>query len=133
MENLRRVCMFNAMFYVKAWLSVVSAVDAPVNDLQLWHDLNIYSKTDSSVAEAAIAVLNRHLWYLSEEIVPFALFSDFVSDSEKRQIARRLLTVRQTEPLETGIPMFPQLNASTKLCGNGSNGGGGMPGGLLVI
>ena len=41
LENLRRFCMFNAMFYVKTWLSAVSATDAPSNDLQLWHDLKM--------------------------------------------------------------------------------------------
>ena len=35
MEKLRRVCMFNAMFYVKIWLSTTSAADAPLNDLLL--------------------------------------------------------------------------------------------------
>ena len=102
MEKLRRVCMFNAMFYVKAWLSMTSAADAPLNDLQLWHDLYIYTKTNSGVAGAAITALDRHLWYLAEEIVPFALFSNLVSEPEKRQIARQLLKGRDTEPLETG-------------------------------
>src|SRR6218665_1861836 len=50
MEKLSRVCMFNALFYVKAWLSTTSAADAPLNDLQLWHDLNMYTKTDAGVA-----------------------------------------------------------------------------------
>jgi len=59
--------------------------------------------------------LDRHLWYLAEEIVPFALFSNLVSESEKQQIARQLLKVRGTDPLETGIPVFPQLNASTTI------------------
>src|SRR6218665_3498381 len=115
MEKLRRVYMFNAMFHVKAWLSTTSAADAPLNDLQLWHDLNMYTKTDSGVAGAVITALDGHLWYLAEEIVPFALFSNLVSESEKRQIARQLLKVRGTEPLKTRTPVFPQLNASTRL------------------
>src|SRR6218665_2014367 len=115
MEKLRRVCMFNAKFYVKAWLSTTSAADAPLHDLQFWYDLNIYTKTDSGVAGAAITALDRHLWYLAKEIVPWALFSNSVSKSEKRQIAHQLLKVRGTEPLEAGIPVFPQLIASTRL------------------
>jgi hypothetical protein len=42
MDNLRRVCLFNVLFYVKAWLSASSAADASVNDLQLWNDLMWY-------------------------------------------------------------------------------------------
>src|SRR6218665_2596948 len=98
-----------------AWLSMTSAADAPVDDLQFWHDLIIYTKTDSGVAGAAITVLDRHLWYLAEEIVPFELFSNLVSESEKRQIARQLLKVRGAELLGTGIPVFPQLNAFTRI------------------
>jgi len=39
MNKLSCICLFNALFYLKAWLSAGSAADAPVNDLQLWNDL----------------------------------------------------------------------------------------------
>jgi hypothetical protein len=115
MDKLRRVCLFNALFYVKAWLSARSAADAPVNDLQLWNDLMWYKNFDPTVAQVAITALNIHLWYLTEEIAPFALFSTLLSDTDKKKIIRQLLRHENdtSSRLETGVPIFPQLSTSS--------------------
>ena len=115
MDKLRRMCMFNALFYVKFWLSATSAVDAPINNLQLWKDLLPYRKVDPVVADAAMGTLNRHMWYTTEEIAPLALFSSLVSDVEKKQIVSQLLQMKEDTPLKLGIPRFPHLAATTKL------------------
>ena len=114
-DNLRRICTFNALLYVKAWLSATSAADAPGNDLDMWIDLSWYKEVDSDDATVALNALNRHFWYLTEEIAPFSLFSDHVTDNEKREIARQLLKFN-SEKLLTGVPTFPPLlSSSTKL------------------
>lgn len=115
MDKLRRICLFNALFYVKAWLSACSAADASVNDLQLWNDLIWYKRFDPAVAQAAMTALNRHLWYLTEEIAPFALFSTLLSDSYKKQIIRQLLRHEDesTSCLQKGVPILPQLSTSS--------------------
>ena len=48
-------------------------------------------------------------------IAPFALFSNLVSDIEKKQIASQLLRMKEDIPLKLGIPRFPHLAAATKL------------------
>ena len=60
-EKLEALCKFNALFYVEKWLRSSVGVDAPFNDLQLWHSLNDYRRYDSAVADAAITALERHL------------------------------------------------------------------------
>jgi hypothetical protein len=115
MDSLHRICLFNALLHVKFWLSATSAVDAPVNDLQFWNDLKWFRKVDPVVADAALTALNRHLWYLTEEITPLALFSNLVSDAEKKQIARQLLRMKDDAPLQLGVPTFPELASTTKL------------------
>ena len=42
------------------------------------------------VAEAAIEVLKRHLWYLRPGVVVFSLFVELVSLDEKAKISKRL-------------------------------------------
>ena len=64
--------------------------DAPFNDPQLWLTLNHYLKYDSAVADAAMAALKPHLWYLTEESAVFALFSNRVDDAERQQTACQL-------------------------------------------
>ena len=60
-EKLEALCKFNALFYVEKWLRSSVGVDAPFNDLQLWHSLNDYRVYDSAAADAAITALERHL------------------------------------------------------------------------
>ena len=43
------------------------------------------------MAEPAIKVLKRHLWYLRPEVVLFSLFGEQVSLDEKAEMSRRLL------------------------------------------
>jgi hypothetical protein len=112
-DKLHRICLFNALIYIRAWLSATSARDAPVNDLQLWNDLNKYSQVDPGVADAARTALQRHLWYVTEELAPFALFSPLVSDSDKKEIVQQLMKSKDDAPLVRGVPKFPNLIAST--------------------
>jgi len=102
---------------VKAWLSAGSAADAPVNDLQLWNDLIWYKQFIAAVAQAAMTALNRHLWYLTKEIAPFALFSPLVSDSNKKQVIRQLRRHKDdtTNCLQKGVPIFPHLSTSSTI------------------
>jgi hypothetical protein len=114
-QKLEALCTFNALFYVEKWISTSIGVDAPFNDLQLWHDLQKYRKYDWNVANAAISALKRHFWYVTEECAVFSLFSKRIMDSERQQIARKLLRTTCPEEFEKGQPIFPSLKQSTKL------------------
>lgn len=67
-----------------------SAADAPVNDLQLIQDMLSYKRSDPEVAEAVLQKMENHKWYLTQEAVPFALFSSRLSDKQKQDIAAQL-------------------------------------------
>jgi len=70
--------------------------------------------------------LNRHLWYLTAEMVPLALFSHDVPETERRALADALLDAKQPTlqtPLNQfgagwGKPKFPSVTISmrTRLC-----------------
>jgi len=82
--------LFVALVYAKAWITCTNSCDAPLNDLNLVCELVSYASTSETISRAAMNALNRHLWYLSEEIVPISLFSDQVPDDTKRLMVRRL-------------------------------------------
>ena len=115
MDKLPCIYLFNSLIYVKAWLSATSAEDAPVNDLQLWSDLHEYRKLDPAVAEAAITTLGRHLWYVTEEVTPFALFSTLVSETDKIQIVQSLIKARDDKPQKgsANFSTVKKINKST--------------------
>ena len=114
-QKLERICIFNALIYIKVWLNAPKSVDAPANDLNLFHTLNFYAEIDREIAEAAQTVFHRHFWYVTEEVIPLALFSSGVSDSDKKKIATALLRNKSDTPLSKGTPVFPNLLKSTKL------------------
>ena len=66
-------------------------------DLLLHKKMVSYLNVDREIAKIANAVLDklkRHTWFLNMEYAPFSLFSEFVSDEEKFEIATALNNVR---------------------------------------
>ena len=66
---------------------------------------------DPEIADAAITAIKRHFWYLTEECVPFVLFSDHKSAAGKKQIVK----VKSTTTLDITVSIFPVLSRSSKL------------------
>ncbi|KAG0728039.1 hypothetical protein GWK47_033298 [Chionoecetes opilio] len=71
---------FLGLFYTPMWMSSTLAADAPENDLQFMKDMMKFKRTDPEIAQAVLQKLENHKWYLTQEVVPFALFgSDSVT------------------------------------------------------
>ena len=83
LQALRRICLFTVTIYVKAWFSAPDTRDAPLNDLCLLQTLESYVDTDRQVSDISLKKMRGHLWYLSEDLIGLALFSDRVFESEK--------------------------------------------------
>jgi len=80
------------------------------------HDILNFSDVDKN-APGVVNLLWNHWWYLSEEVVPFALFSKYSAfrDSMKQDTATELLL--KPENLRLGKPLFRQLNRYITLKG----------------
>ena len=84
--QIKRFVQFGALLYTKAWTEAPLAAEAPRGDMQLWLDIGKYQVIDREISHEARKVLERHLWYLSDELVGLALFSEQVPASEKSKI-----------------------------------------------
>lgn len=104
-SQLQRFVLFGALIYTKIWIESPLAAEAPMNDLNLWLNLKKYEVIDFELCTAARQVLERHLWYLSDELVGLALFSDVVTSSEKKKIVDGM----KTEPEPRHIRGNPVL------------------------
>lgn len=93
MNSLERFCLFVALIYTKFWNQSPNAADAPFNDLQLMKELNVYRQIDDDIAESALRAIQRHLWYLSEDLILLSLFSEKVSNDEKDLMVLLLIQV----------------------------------------
>lgn len=88
--RLERFVQFGVLLYSKAWTKAPLAAEAAAGDLELWNDLKNYEQIDNEVGQAARSVLERHLWYLSDETVGLALFSEQVTPEDKELLVYNL-------------------------------------------
>ena len=92
-QQMRKICAFADFIthiYAMWWLTCDKAVCAAWNDLTLYHHLHLYKSVDCAIAASATKSLERHLWYLTSEILPLTLFSTKVPVGERR--AQRMLS-----------------------------------------
>lgn len=125
LPKIRDFVLFATIIYSSWWITCDNAADAPWNDLNLYKHLLAYDAVNSAVSQSAIRALKRHLWYLTEEMVPLALFSEKVPMDEKQALADKLLAVKPEEEVITpcnrfgtgyGKPQFPEnITQSTSL------------------
>ncbi|KAK0053447.1 hypothetical protein Bpfe_017145 [Biomphalaria pfeifferi] len=85
-SQLKRFVQFGVLLYTKSWIQAPCAAEAPRGDLLLWKNLQQYQSIDHDISIAAQKILQNHMWYLSDETVSLALFSDEVSPIEKQKI-----------------------------------------------
>jgi hypothetical protein len=114
-SKLARMNTFLALFYTPRWMSAASAADAPVHDLSLIQDMLRYKETDPELANAVLKKMDNHMWYLTQEMVPFVLFSSNVSNSLKQDIANQLHRTERPESFRRGKPPFPKITGKTTL------------------
>ncbi len=90
LAKLHKFVKFAVYVYVPWWLTCPVASAAPLNDLKLISNIIEYRKVNKCCADGALDAMSRHLWYLTEELVPLVLFSNQVNVSTKRGIAEKL-------------------------------------------
>ena len=78
------------MLYIKAWYTAPVACGAPHDDLGLLQQLEMFHGVDSHIAQAALNKLKSHLWYLSEDLTAFSLFSNKVFSDKKKMVIAAL-------------------------------------------
>ena len=115
LSNLERFGVYTVKFYIPHFLTSSTGVDAPYNDLSLYKNLEKFKQVDEDLAKEALKVLGRHLWYLTEIIVLFALFSSKVDDDMKSRIAAKLVSLTPDDNIQLGLPTYPDLTPATEL------------------
>ncbi len=108
LDELKRMAKFIAIYYTPWFLQARLASKAPQLDIQLWKDMCYYENVDSDIGSQVKISLLRHLWYLTQELVVFALFDRDLPDETKQQIASTLRRVQRPATFPPGKPIFPK-------------------------
>lgn len=89
-DDLLQFVLFVSIIYCKHWNRCSNVFDAPSNDLLLIAELKEYSNYNELIAIPVLNNFLNHLWYLGEELVVLALFSDKVTDEDKNRMRIKL-------------------------------------------
>ena len=85
---------------------------------------SVTKKVNAKIANSALRVLNRHLWYLTPEMVVFGLFNFNIPEKDCQEMASRLKTPKPEDlpPVPSnqfgsdyGKPRFPSVDDETSL------------------
>ena len=98
-EHVKILAEYVALVHAPYFLQSPLAVSAPRQDRDFWVDIHNYQKcfkegdVEYDMLEAVLRIMQmNHLWYLTEELVIFALFDDNLDDGERKSMAHNLLS-----------------------------------------
>ena len=121
LDRIKRFVAFIVLCYVPWWLTAPVTAYAPTNDLAFITRVRRYASVDEASSSSALTAFNRHLWYLTQELVPLTLFCRSVDDTVKEAIVKKLQGCQRNPNLihrfgfSWGKPSFPDLSNETAL------------------
>ena len=105
-------CLVAAHIYVQAWISCWVVTDAPLNDLLLFRQIQLYSDINSVVSKAVMKKLQNHTWYLEAKMLPLSLFSRNVSVEKKTLIVEAMVHCGEnwsSQDIKCSVSLFNHL------------------------
>ena len=110
LEHVKILAEYVALVHTPYFLKSPLAVSAPRQDRDFWVDIHKYQAcfnpgdVEYAMLESVLRIMQiNHLWYLTEELVIFALFDDNLTDDERKSIAHNLLSSPRPRSFKTGM------------------------------
>ena len=111
LKFVQEMTVFISFFYVKIWFESTFAVSAARNDLQFMANMLRYQYQNSGLVWTVLESCNRHLWYLSPQLIVLALCDEGLEDYQREDLALALHSQDRKE-IESGKPEFPVIDWS---------------------
>ena len=87
---------------------------APANDLAAFNESFHIKAQYPKLGQALLSSMQRHAWYLTEQLILFALTDEDIED-EKKKILEKPIKAQQPESFQQGKPVLPVINIYTQL------------------
>ena len=110
LRGVKRMADFIAIYYTKAFLESRLASKTPAGDLKFLHQMNLYRTQDASAAAICVKSILNHLWYLTEELVVFAIFDTDLPATVRKAMVLKLLSIHRPKTFAPQKPIFPKID-----------------------
>ncbi len=113
-KKVHTMTLFVVFVYLKAWFSAPSLMSAATNDIDLFTSLQKFKTVHKKVSTATSTVLNRHTWYLTEELIPLSLFDEHLPIETRNLLATKIGQLTSGE-MEICKPTLPARRPNSEL------------------
>ena len=111
-KKVAKMALFVVFVYLEAWFSATVLVSAASNDLAFHKRADSFKAVDKKVSRSATKVLNRHTWYLTEELIALTIFDEGLPKETRDLIAAKIGNL-DVEEFEVKKPSLPTITAAT--------------------
>lgn len=102
MIEVNKLAEFVALFYAPVFFKSPLPSSAASNDLLFMEQMKTYAKFAPEISREVIKSCTRHLWYLTPQLVVFALVDNSTQPEEKQELALKLYHTKREENVKSG-------------------------------
>ena len=113
-KKLEKTTFFILFAYMESWFTSSFLFSAAQNDLLLHQRLIKFSKFHKKLSQVSLSVLQRHTWYLTEELVPLSRVSNNISIEVQNSLAQKIYTLPASDHY-IQKPRLPVITAKSSL------------------
>jgi len=106
---------FIGLFYAEAFLKAPLGASAARNDVKFTNDMQKYSSVQPAVSNACLHSCKRHLWYLSPQLIVFALCDEGLQTGIREQLAKALFGSPKPAAFDSRKPEFPKVKTNKEI------------------
>ena len=114
-KKIEKMVLFVVFCYLRPWFEASSIPAAATNDLLLYKSLLKFKKINKAVSTKTSTSLNRHTWYLTEDLISFSLFNDDIPVEERTLLAAKISREAAPGDLEIRKPTLPTITKDFQL------------------
>ena len=107
--------LFVVSVYLKSWFSAPCLTSAATNDLEFYRRFLKFKTVHKKVSSTAASVLQRHTWYLTEELIPLSLSLQRESSFEDQTVLASKIGQLTLGPMEIRKPSLPSIGQKSEL------------------
>ena len=107
-KQIEKMAFFIIFVYLQSWFTASFLYSSASADLDLYKRINRFSKVDKKVADVAKSVLQRHTWYLTEELIPLSLLDSNLRAETRNKLADRISKLPECE-MKIQKPGLPKI------------------------